>query len=229
MTMITTDMTLQQTWHYNRHITLQQTWHYNRHDMTTETTQQIGQQHASHISPFSRSHFSSVLRTTGPSLRKKRWFCGRAVVPAPLAAAYSRHSCSAFSYTAHTHTHASSHTLQTDTRVYSFLMGWGVGSVVRAWTGDPKVEGSNPVRSTRKPWVFSGVKKVVLTRCWCAQALCVYTHIHTLKILQSMSVWWIMHKNNQHALVPPEDDVGAQVAEELKTVTYANPPMEERR
>ena len=35
------------------------------------------------------------------------------------------------------------------------------------------------------------------------------------------------HENNQHALVPP--NVVAQVAEELKTVTYATPPMEEHR
>ena len=38
------------------------------------------------------------------------------------------------------------------------------------------------------------------------------------------------HGNNQHALVPPRTErVAAQVAEELKTVTYATPPMEERR
>ena len=34
------------------------------------------------------------------------------------------------------------------------------------WTGDPKVEGSNP-----------RVKKFVLTRCRCAQRPCVYAHI----------------------------------------------------
>ena len=33
--------------------------------------------------------------------------------------------------------------------------------------------------------------------------------------------------NNQNALVPPK--TAAQVAEELKTVTYATPHMEERR
>ena len=38
------------------------------------------------------------------------------------------------------------------------------------------------------------------------------------------------HENNQHALVTPEDgNVAAQVAEKLKTVIYATPPMEERR
>ena len=37
------------------------------------------------------------------------------------------------------------------------------------------------------------------------------------------------HENNQHALVPPKMECAAQVAEELKTVTYATPLMEERR
>ena len=34
------------------------------------------------------------------------------------------------------------------------------------------------------------------------------------------------HENNQHALVPPKTE--SNVAEELKTVAYANPPIEER-
>ena len=37
------------------------------------------------------------------------------------------------------------------------------------------------------------------------------------------------HENNQHALVPRRRNVAAQVAEELKTVTHATHPMEERR
>ena len=39
-----------------------------------------------------------------------------------------------------------------------------------------------------------------------------------------MELW--KHENNQHALVPPktEHDVAAQVAEELKTVTYVRYP-----
>ena len=38
------------------------------------------------------------------------------------------------------------------------------------------------------------------------------------------------HENTQHALVPPNGrNVAAEVAEELKTVTYATLPMEERR
>ena len=41
--------------------------------------------------------------------------------------------------------------------------------------------------------------------------------------------WW-KHENNQHALVAPKtENVTVQLAEELKTVTYATPPMEERR
>ena len=39
------------------------------------------------------------------------------------------------------------------------------------------------------------------------------------------------HENNQHAhdLYPRRWNVAAQVAEELNTVTYATPPVEERR
>ena len=39
------------------------------------------------------------------------------------------------------------------------------------------------------------------------------------------------NENNQHAIVPPKTECGyTQVAEKLKTVTYATPPpMEERR
>ena len=36
------------------------------------------------------------------------------------------------------------------------------------------------------------------------------------------------HKNSQHARVPPRWNVASQVAFELKTATYATPPMEER-
>ena len=55
------------------------------------------------------------------------------------------------------------------------VTGWLSGYLER-WTGDPKVEGLNPVRSTRKTEFF-WVKKIVLTRCLCAQPLCVYKHI----------------------------------------------------
>ena len=45
------------------------------------------------------------------------------------------------------------------------------------WTAHPKVEGSNPVRSTRKTFDLLRVKKVVLTRCRCSQPpVCIRTH-----------------------------------------------------
>ena len=73
----------------------------------------------------------------------------------------------------------------------------------------------------------------MLTRRWCAQPLCVYIcthtkdHVPTLKIHVRVQWRW-KHGNNQHALVPQRRNVAAQVAEELKTVTYATPSMEER-
>ena len=75
--------------------------------------------------------------------------------------------------------------------------GDGVAQWLEHWTGDPKVEGSNPVRSTIK--TFFRVKKVVLTRCWCAQPLCVYMHAYERPcthikdpVLDHIRVWWIM-------------------------------------
>ena len=53
------------------------------------------------------------------------------------------------------------------------MSGDGLAQWLELWTGDPKVEGLNPVRSTRKT-VFFLVKNIVLTRCWCAQPPCVY-------------------------------------------------------
>ena len=47
----------------------------------------------------------------------------------------------------------------------------GLAQWLERWTGVPKVEGSNPVRSTEKTLSFSRVKKVVLIRCW-------YTHAY---------------------------------------------------
>ena len=79
--------------------------------------------------------------------------------------------------------------------------GDGLAQWLERWTGDPKVEGSNPVRSTRlkkqhdlRLWdsaaEFFRVKKVVLTHCRCAKPPCVYArtpitkdHVRTLKIL----------------------------------------------
>ena len=93
--------------------------------------------------------------------------------------------------------------------------------------------------------MFFRVKKVVvtLTRCRCAPTpVCIRTayerpcRLRTLKILSSVSqsetgdgLW--KHENNQRSmhLYPRRRNVAAQVAEELKTVTYAIPPMEERR
>ena len=54
--------------------------------------------------------------------------------------------------------------------------GDGLAQWLERWTGDPKVEGSNPVRSTTKN-KFLWVNKVVLTRCRCAQPPCVYCYI----------------------------------------------------
>ena len=53
--------------------------------------------------------------------------------------------------------------------------GDGMAQLVEHRTRDPKDEGSNPVRSTRKMRVFFRVKNDVLTRCLCAQSR-VYTH-----------------------------------------------------
>ena len=78
---------------------------------------------------------------------------------------------------------------------------WGDGFAqwLERWTRDPKVEGSNPVRSTRKTF-FPRVKKVVLP----------------------------LTVGSMH-LYPGRQNVAAQVAEELKPITYATLPMEERR
>ena len=45
-------------------------------------------------------------------------------------------------------------------------------------TGDPKVEGSNPVRRTRKICEFFRVKNVALTRSQLCPTPCVYTHAY---------------------------------------------------
>ena len=72
--------------------------------------------------------------------------------------------------------------------VYIHDWGGGLAQWLERWTGDLKVEGSNPVRSTRKTEFFR-VKNVVLTRCRCAQPPCVCIrthtkyHVRTLKIL----------------------------------------------
>ena len=68
---------------------------------------------------------------------------------------------------------------------------WQGGSDARA--SDSRSNGfhdssSNPARSTRQNCEFFRVKNVVLTRCRCAQYLCVHSmhkndQVHTLKIL----------------------------------------------
>ena len=55
--------------------------------------------------------------------------------------------------------------------------GDGLAQWLERWTGDPKVEGSNPVSSTRTLVGFSESKKVVLTRCRCAQTPCAYARV----------------------------------------------------
>ena len=60
--------------------------------------------------------------------------------------------------------------------VHDLLIMYGVSQLVECWTQDPKIRGLNPVRSTRIICEFFQVKNVVLTRCWCAQPLCVYMH-----------------------------------------------------
>ena len=81
-----------------------------------------------------------------------------------------------------------------------YIFQWGDGFVqwLERSTGDPKVEGLNPVRSTRKT-EFSPVKKVVLNRYRCAQPLCVYIRMHTKDHVRTVKdpvvhvrVRWIM-------------------------------------
>ena len=86
--------------------------------------------------------------------------------------------------------------------------------MVEHWTGDPKVEGSNPIRSTRKTSTFSESKRL----CWLAVSVLnprVYTHeyerpcTHITDPVVHVRVRWIMeHKNNQHALVPKKTECG---------------------
>ena len=69
-----------------------------------------------------------------------------------------------------------------------FKWGDGVAQLVERWTGDPKVEGSNPVRCTRKTLSFSDSKKgCVDSLSVCPTPVRIRTHtkdhVHTLKIL----------------------------------------------
>ena len=58
------------------------------------------------------------------------------------------------------------------TCAFRHVWGDGLAQWLERWTGDPKVESSNPVRSTRK-MSFSESKKVMLACCRCAQTPCV--------------------------------------------------------
>ena len=104
------------------------------------------------------------------------------------------------------------------------------------WADDPKVEGSNPVRSTRK----NSQKICADSLSVCpGQPPCVYgqhtkDHVRTLKDpVVHVRVRWIDYGNTKITslhLYPRRRNVAGQVAEELKTVTlYATSPMEERR
>ena len=81
---------------------------------------------------------------------------------------------------------------------YFYIGGDGLAQWLERWTGDPKVEGSNPVRSTRKTFKFFRVRKVVLTRCRRAQPPRVNTHAyerpctHVKDSVVHVRVRWIM-------------------------------------
>ena len=85
-------------------------------------------------------------------------------------------------------------------RVVYQNIDWGDGLAqwLERWTEYPKVEGSNPVRSTRNLFEFVRVKKFVLIRCRCAQPPVVYTHeyerpcTHVIDYVVHVRVRWIM-------------------------------------
>ena len=120
---------------------------------------------------------------------------------------------------------------------HTHIRGDGLAQWLERWTEDPKIEGSNPGRSTRKPLSSYRVKNVVLTRCQCVQhPVCTRTHTkdhaRTLKILWSMSEFrgllW-KHENNQH--VPSKTECGCPSGGGNKNghIRFTPPPMEERR
>ena len=108
-----------------------------------------------------------------------------------------------------------------------------VAQLVERWSGDPKVERSNPVRSTRKTLSFSQSKKVVLTRCRCSQApVCIRTHVYERPcphVKDPVVRVRVRGKITSMHLYPRRRNVAGQVAEELKTAKYTTPPTEERR
>ena len=77
--------------------------------------------------------------------------------------------------------------------------------MVRALDWSPKVEGLNPCQDHKKNFDFLQVRKVVLSVDYGNTEI---TSMH---------------------LSPRRRNVAAHMAEELRTVTYVTPPMEERR
>ena len=112
---------------------------------------------------------------------------------------------------------------------------WGEGggcwlsAGLERWIGDPKAEGSNPVRSSsKKLWVFPSQTGCADSLSVCPTPVCMKDHgTHGTDPVVHVRVRWIIqkHENHQHALVPPNTvNVAAQVTEEFKTVTlYATP------
>ena len=118
------------------------------------------------------------------------------------------------------------------------MRGDGVAQWLERWTGDPKVEGSNPVKSTRKSLSFQSQKGCADSLSVCPNLVCIHAHAYerpcthvkdpVVHVSQS-SVDYGNTKITSLHLYPRRRNVAAQVAEELKTVTYTIPPMEERR
>ena len=86
----------------------------------------------------------------------------------------------------------------------SVFGSWGVwddmvAQLVECRTQDPKEEGSNPVRSTRKICEFFRVKNV-LTRCQCAQPPCVYarTRMRSCSPCQNLVDYGNMKRPSMH-------------------------------
>ena len=111
--------------------------------------------------------------------------------------------------------------------------GRRVGSVVRALDWRAKGRGFESRQEHKKNFEFFRVKKIVLTRCRCVQPPCIYAHIrktmHARYRSCQSSVDYVNTNITSMYFYPLRRNVAAQVAEELKIVAYAGPPMEERR
>ena len=119
-------------------------------------------------------------------------------------------------------------------KISCFVLSW-LAQWLEHWTGDLKVEGSNLFRSTKKRWSCSELNRL----CWLAvivpQPPCIHRHAKAMceperscGPCQSLVDYGNTKITTMH-LHPQRQNVAAQVAEELKTVTYATAPMEERR